>query len=68
MQTSIEWLRNELVNNENIRWRGTNINVLIEQARQMHKQEIIDAHLDGQSLVSCKDEYAEQYYQETFKK
>jgi len=38
-----------------------------EQAKEMHKQEIIDAHLDGQSLVSCKDEYAEKYYQETFK-
>jgi hypothetical protein len=69
MQTSIEWLRNELVNNENIRWRGTNINVLIEQARQMHKQEIIDAantllyHSAGPG-----DTAAEQYYQETFKK
>jgi hypothetical protein len=40
---------------------------LTEQAKEMEKQQIIDAHLDGQSLVSCKDEYAEQYYNETFK-
>ena len=35
-------------------------------AKEMEKQQIIDAHLDGQSLVSCKDEYAEQYYNETY--
>jgi len=40
----------------------------IAKAKEMHRAEIIDAHLDGQSLVSCKDEYAEQYYKETFKK
>ena len=34
---------------------------------KMEKKQIIDAHLDGQSLVSCKDEYAEQYYNEIFK-
>jgi hypothetical protein len=38
-----------------------------EQAKRMDKEQIIDAHIDGQSLVSCKDEYAEQYYNETFK-
>ena len=41
---------------------------LTEQANEMFKQQIIDAHLDGQSLVSCKDEYAKQYYNETFNK
>lgn len=40
----------------------------IEQAKEMEKEQIIHSHLDGQSLVSCKDEYAEQYYNETFKK
>ena len=34
---------------------------------EMEKEQIIHSHLDGQSLVSCKDEYAEQYYNETFK-
>jgi hypothetical protein len=40
---------------------------LLEQAKQMEKEQIIEAHLDGQSLVSCKDEYAEQYYNQTYK-
>ena len=39
---------------------------LFKQAKQMEQEQIINAHLDGQSLVSCKDEYAEQYYKETF--
>jgi hypothetical protein len=66
--TSIEWLRNQLVNNENIRWRGTNINVLIEQAKEMHKAEIIKANRDGVDMVVDKKPFimGEQYYQETF--
>ena len=67
-QTSIEWLRNELVNNENIRWRGTNINVLIEQAKEMHKAEILAAFTEGASdgFYGESDSNREQYYQETF--
>lgn len=38
----------------------------IKQAKAMEKEQIINAHIDGQSLVSCKDEYAEQYYNETY--
>lgn len=38
----------------------------IENAWAMEKEQIIEAHLDGQSLVSYKDEYAEQYYNETY--
>lgn len=29
---------------------------------------IIEAHKDGQSLVSCKPEYADQYYNDVFGK
>ena len=35
---------------------------------EIEKQQIIDAHLDGQSFLSFKDEHAQQYYNETFKK
>lgn len=38
----------------------------IEQAKAMEKEQIIEAHLDGQTLVSCKDEYAELYYDDTY--
>jgi hypothetical protein len=48
--TSIEWLRNELVNNENIRWRGTNINVLIEQAKEMHHKELMGSMQRGMEM------------------
>jgi hypothetical protein len=69
--TSIEWLRNELVNNENIRWRGTNIDVLIEQAKEMHKTEIIDAYMDRMDCTN-KEELAKiigrEYYEKKFKK
>jgi hypothetical protein len=62
--TSIEFLEQNVTLNISVYdWL-----LLIQQAKEMHRKEIIDAHLDGQSLVSCKDEYAEQYYQETFKK
>ena len=36
----------------------------IEQAKEMHKQEIIDAWEDGQGSFSTRN--AEQYYNETF--
>lgn len=62
--TSIEWLREKLFNDFKFAFSDN----IFEQAKEMHKAEIINAHLDGQSLVSCKDEYAEQYYNETFKK
>jgi hypothetical protein len=38
----------------------------IEQANQMFEEQIIEAHLDGQSLVSCDDIYAKQYYTDTY--
>jgi vacuolar-type H+-ATPase subunit H len=67
MKTAVEWFLEELENNDWY-WLPESIkNEIINQAKEMEKQQIIDAHLDGQSLVSCKDEYAEQYYNETFK-
>jgi hypothetical protein len=64
-QTAVEWLEDKLPTI----FKEITINKqLLEKAKEMEKQQIIDAHLDGQSLVSCKDEYAEQYYKETFNK
>jgi hypothetical protein len=79
-QTAVEWLVNELeeyirksAHNELGTMRGSDFRIgltkaieLCEQAKQMEKEQIMDAHIDGQSLVSCKDEYAEQYYNETY--
>ena len=60
-QSSIEWLYKELLNSEPniLEW-----NKLLEQAKEMHKQEIIEAYRFGLS-----DEYvigSKKYYNETF--
>lgn len=43
---------------------------VVEKAKEMEKNQIIDAHLDGQCFSTTIEEfdYAEQYYNETFKK
>ena len=61
-KTAVEWFFENL-NSHKIQLTA---NELFEQAKQMEKEQIINAHIDGQSLVSCKDEYAEQYYNETY--
>jgi hypothetical protein len=69
MQTSIEWLTKELsiMIMEYIpldRW--DEIRDSVNKAKEIHKQEIIDAYKYG----NLSDVYfkPEQYYQETFKK
>jgi len=54
--TSIEWLLEQVEHNIS--------KTIIEQAKEMHKQEIIDAY--ETSHISMMT--SEQYYQETFKK
>jgi hypothetical protein len=64
--TSIEWLE------EKAKEFAIDLDLLnyFEQAKEMHKQEIIDAYKKGQSLgFDDNPNYmAEQYYQQTFKK
>jgi hypothetical protein len=73
-QTSIEWLWEEIDNlvpyqdiNSAQQFYG-----LLEKAKEMHKQEIVDAWIEGESSVYITtgeiytDGDAEQYYQETF--
>jgi hypothetical protein len=38
-QTAVEWFIEQLLNNENIRWRGTNIIEFGEQAKEMEKKQ-----------------------------
>lgn len=64
MKTAVEWLLNEIslttiLDKEDVK--------LFEQAKEMEKQQIIDAHFDGQFYWRDK-ELAEEYYNETFKK
>jgi hypothetical protein len=61
--TSIEWLVEQLKN-----INGIDIERLAatDRAKEMHRQEIIDAWDDGIDSFSTRS--AEQYYNETFKK
>ena len=76
--TSIEWFIKELEEQKLIKLDklstilfnknfATRYELIVEEAKQMHKQEIIDAHdcgyIDGGNK---KNDTAEQYYQETF--
>jgi hypothetical protein len=68
MQTSIEWLVKSLSDRMYIHcpdFGHTIIDKLVEQAKEIHKQEIINAHNNGYMDISAQ---AEQYYLETFKK
>ncbi len=65
-QTAVEWLVEWLKNNP-ISY-GNSYDKAIEQAKEMEKEQIIDAHIHAQfNVVLAKKEIAEQYYNETFK-
>ena len=57
--TSIEWFYNEIKHIIPNDFLGK-----FEQAKEMHKQEIIDTYLLDE--LDSGRKYAEQYYQETF--
>jgi UTP-glucose-1-phosphate uridylyltransferase len=63
-QTSVEWLAKQLLNAEPnvLEWQK-----YILQAKEMHKQEIIDAwDSRNQDVIKSDGKTSEQYYQETF--
>lgn len=70
--TSIEWLWEQIDNL--VPYQDINsaqqFNGLLEQAKEMHKQEIIDAWKDGKGTLFSfsENKTSEQYYNETFKK
>jgi len=61
--TAVEWLYLQLIKNPKTPW-----NDILEQAKEMHKQEIIDACDYGIKLYINDPITSEDYYQETFKK
>jgi hypothetical protein len=60
-ETAIEWLIDQIQQKLYIR------DNVIEQAKEMEKQQIIDAYWEGCSNFD-NDTEAEQYYNETFNK
>ena len=60
-QTAVEWLTDELIR------LGNNFNLYkqeIQQAKEMEKQQIFEAHHKGYKDGECFS--AEEYYNETF--
>ena len=68
--TAVEWLIERLEINNSVSRQGEFWNLLKNQAKQMEKEQIKDAHLIG--LISSMEieatKQAEQYYNETYGK
>ena len=67
--TAVEWFVDKLMKGEYI----NSPNELIEQAKQMEKEQIMDAHIEGQRVFDkhphthWTNDQAEQYYNEMYK-
>jgi hypothetical protein len=71
-QTAVEWLEDSLIGNphtENDFMHNRNV---FQQAKQMEKEQIEDAHIEGQRVfdkhphTQWTNDQAEQYYNETY--
>ena len=80
-QTAVQWLFDKITQNEEIRWRGTRYIELFEQAKEIEKEQIIDARVSGfassaegwNGEVPCmkwsemvRETKCEEYYNETY--
>ena len=73
-QTAVEWFAFQIMDSWNDIQNGkTSIDELIEQAKQMEKEQIMDAHIEGQRVFDkhphthWTNDQAEQYYNEMYK-
>ena len=69
-QTAVEWLKKEVEeygDREYLIIRWTDLDELINQAKQMEKEQIKDAYYHDPNTSDVKDD-GEQYYNETFGK
>jgi hypothetical protein len=60
-QTAVEWLIDMLVTENEVTLKGENYK-LFEIAKEMEKEQIINAHFEG------SEDYRRQYYNETYGK
>jgi len=65
-QTAVEWLFQELDNYYQMKGKLIKKEIL-KQAKEMEKQQIIDAYIDGYSAESWNAD-SQKYYNETFNK
>lgn len=67
-QTAVEWLKgviDSFGNKHELQMSWSTLDEIIEQAKEMEKEQIIDAHQDGHS-VTYNNYWAELYYNETY--
>jgi hypothetical protein len=68
-QTAVEWLIQNIVEDQTIKAKSMSEWIKIfEQAKAMHKEEIIKSNRAGVDMVIDKEKYVtgEQYYNETY--
>lgn len=70
--TAVEWIEEQMKTWGDLpRWMRDDIVDIVEKAKEMEKEQICDAylknHLQGCWMKNTPEEYAEQYYNETFK-
>ena len=69
-QTAVEWLKTEMEqygDSEYLVIRWTDLDELINHAKQMEKEQIMDAYYYDPNTDDIKDD-GEQYYNETYGK
>jgi hypothetical protein len=68
-QTAIEWLREQLINS-GLDYPINEASKILEQAKKMEKQQIVDAWVDGNDneAQEVTEYFAKQYYNEQFNK
>ena len=64
--TSIDWFNKQIVNKQNGEGDLRSWDMIFQQAKEKHKQEIIDAWIATDNVL--QREMAEQYYNETYGK
>jgi hypothetical protein len=71
-QTAVEWLQEEITNRQNGNGDSKSMNEIFDQALTMHKEQIVDAHIEGQRVFDNYEhtqwttDQAEQFYNETY--
>jgi HEPN domain-containing protein len=65
-QTAVEWLEEEFENYFTLNSKYTKEEIF-KQAKELEKQQIIDAYDDGNYAYGMGVKEPEQYYNETFK-
>jgi len=66
-KTAVEWFAQELYEKFEMKGDGKVFDELLDQAKEMEKEQIITAYDKGEFNQGCNGD-AEQYYNETFKK